>query len=451
MTNHKTNNAEIFAISLGGILQEELAERTCMVYAPLADSAIIVTDSQWKKIVDVIDHGITAEEEIMDTVEALCEADYSVLDQSRVKHEHDFQNLTILPTNRCNFTCVFCYSAKGRSSIELDTKAAIKAIDYFFNENSHDKLSISILGGGEPLISWDKTKEIIVYAKNKAQESNKRLNISITTNGSLLNDEIIDFIKVNNIVTVVSYEILERIQNLHRGHYGKVKSNIQLMFEKGCRPQFNTVITPANVKFLPEIISTAQKDFPEIKYICTDPVILPELYANVEELRAYHDDFIKGFFEARMIGKSLGVIVDCTANISMDCTIARYCPGEMGVTAHGLITLCPCVSSEKELYFNDFIYGKITQEGVEIDRAKLHDLLGEDGYTTPECINCSMKYNCAGGCMYQNKMLSKEFKGETCRFMREFGRRFLFERLNDNMLSETGSDIITILRNEFNQ
>lgn len=451
MTNHKTKKADVFAISLSGILPEELAERAYMVYAPLADSAMIVTADQWNKIVDVIDHGVTAEEEIMDSVDALCEVDHSVLEKSEVKHEHDFQNLTILPTNRCNFTCVFCYSAKGRSSIELDTEAAFKAIDFFIDGNSHDKLSLSILGGGEPLMSWNKTSEIIRYAKNKAQVYGKRLNISITTNGSLLNDEIIDFIKEYGIVTVVSYEILERIQNLHRGHYEKVKSNIRRMLKKGCRPQFNTVITPANVRLLPEIIRSAHTDFPEIKYICTDPVILPALYANVDELKVYHDDFIKGFFEARSIGKSLGVIVDCTASISMDCTIARYCPGEMGVTAHGLITLCPCVSSEKELYFNDFIYGKITQNGVEIDRNKLQDLLKQEGYAKTECTNCSMKYNCAGGCMYKNKMLSKEFKAETCRFMREFGCRFLFERLNDNMLSENGIDIVTILRNEFNQ
>lgn len=447
MKSQKTNNAEVFAISLEDFLPAELAGKVKLVYAPLADSGLIVTLGQWEKIKNVIDRDLVEDKDTMETVSVLTEEDGNILEKSKVRHEHDFQNLTILPTNRCNFKCGFCYSAHGRSMEELEPNHAFAAIDHFMDGNEHERLSLSILGGGEPLIAWNNTRKIIEYAKSKALYSGKQINVSITTNGSLLNDEIIDFIRNNKIVTVVSYEILERIQNLHRGHYETVKYNIHRMFELGCRPQFNTVITTENVDNLREIVETAHAEFPGLRYLCMDPVIQPELFESVEHLRRYHDAFIEGFFEARSIGKEMELTVDCTANISMDCTIARYCPGEMGVTAHGFITLCPCVSSEKEAFFQDFVYGRVSDDGIFIDGEKFQKLMGASGYDSKPCVQCPMKYNCAGGCAYQNKMLSSEFKKETCRFTREFGRRFLFERLNDEIKAE-GMDLITLLKNE---
>ena len=451
MSKHRCNNAEIFALPIKGLVPDSLAKNICIVYSPLSDNAIILNTDQWTLLKSHIDSGIEVDCSLMEIAKDLLDCDFSKLQDSRIKNKYDFNNITILPNNKCNFSCSFCYSAKGRSTTVLDKEKAFKALDFFITPSTNEKITISILGGGEPLLSWELVKDIILYAENRALQFCKQLQISITTNGSLITDEIILFLKQHNITTVISYEILESIQNLHRGHYSEVKIKIRRMFELGYTPQFNTVITPENVSLLYEIVDTAYKDFPGIKYICTDPVILPELYPSVEALKSYHDSFIEGFFKAKEFGMSLGIKIDCTANISMDCTMTRYCPGEMGITANGLITVCPCISSEKEPHFNDYIYGYVSLDDIVIDDEKLNKLLNEDINSNDRCLNCPMKYNCAGGCMHKNKMLSPEYKAETCRFTYEFGRRYLFNKLNMAIFEEYGQDIKTILENETHQ
>lgn len=451
MNKHRCENAEIFALPIKGLVPDRLANNRCIVYSPLADNAIILTTVQWGQLKSHIDTGVKVDPVLMEMAKELLDCNLSKLIDSRIKNKHDFNNLTILPNNKCNFSCGFCYSAKGRSTTVLEKQKVFQALNFFISPTSNEKITISILGGGEPLLSWDLVKDVILYAENRAAQYSKQLQISITTNGSLVTDEIILFLKRHNITTVISYEIIESIQNLHRGHYKEVKENIRRMFELGYIPQFNTVITPENVNLLCEIVNTAHKDFPNIKYICTDPVIMPELYQSVEALKDYHNSFIEGFFRAKELATSLGIKIDCTANISMDCTITRYCPGEMGITANGLITVCPCVSSEKEPYFNEYIYGYVSLNGIVIDDEKLKNLLNEDVNASRRCLNCPMKYNCAGGCMHKNKMLSPEYKAETCRFTYEFGRHYLFNKLNIAIFEEYGKDIKTILENETHQ
>lgn len=445
---HRCENKEIFALQLDGLLPQSHSDVYVLAYAPLADCALILKNDDWDRVKLCIDENVQPYDELMDVVAGLIDEDLYKLKDSAIRSIEDFQNLSILPNNKCNFSCSFCYSAKGRANDELTFDQAKNAIDSFIRETSPQKLSLSILGGGEPLISWTLVKEIIEYAETRAEKYDKTVNTSITTNASLISDEIIEYFKSHRIITVVSYEILEEIQNLHRGHYSLVKRKIERMFELGYIPQFNTVITPENVRRIPEIVAKAHADFPKLKYLCTDPVISQDIFANVDELRSFHNTFIDSFFKAKELGSDLGLKVDCTANLSMECTIDRYCPGEMGVTAGGLITSCPCVSSEKEKGFESYVYGKVTSTGVKVDAGKFKDILGKNLYSNPKCKNCPMKYNCGGGCMHKNNIFPTEFIAETCRFTREFGRRFLFNRLNSYYMETCGQSILQLIENE---
>lgn len=445
---HRCETKEIFALRLDGLLPKYHSDEYVLTYAPLADCGLILKNDDWEKVRKSIDENIKPDNELMEVVAGLKDEDMDKLNNSSIRSIDDFQNLSILPNNKCNFSCSFCYSAKGRAKDELTFVQAKIAIDRFIRETSPQKLSLSILGGGEPLISWPLVKEIIEYTEVRAEKYGKNVDISITTNASLITDEIIEYFKTHRIITVVSYEIIEEIQNLHRGHYQLVKQKINRMFELGYTPQFNTVITPENVHRIPEIVDTAHSEFPSLKYLCTDPVISQDIFPSVDELRSFHDTFIDSFFKAQELGLSLGLKVDCTANLSMECTLDRYCPGEMGVTAKGLITSCPCVSSENEEGFDSYVYGKIGDLGLEIDNARFEKIVGKNLYSNHKCKNCAMKYNCGGGCMHKNNIFPSDFIAETCRFTREFGRRFLFNRLNSYYMESCGQSILQLIENE---
>lgn len=444
----RCESKEIFAMGLDGLLPNKHIHDYLLVYAPLADSALILKREDWLLVKSLIDSNGNLEGDLYEVAESLKQEDIDKLRESAIHGLDDFQNLSILPNNKCNFSCSFCYSAQGRANDELTFQQAQTAIDRFIRNDSPQKLSLSILGGGEPLISWPLVKKIIDYAESKASKYKKLLNTSITTNASLITDQIIGYLIHHNITAVVSYEILEDIQNLHRGHYVLVRNKILRMFDLGYTPQFNTVITPDNVNRISEIVEVAHRDFPHLKYLCTDPVISPDIFTSIEKLRDFHDSFINNFFKARDLGDKLGLKVDCTANLSMDCTIDRYCPGEMGITATGLITSCPCISSEHEAGFDSYIYGKVSEYTLEIDNARFNEIIGQNLHSNPKCKNCPMKYNCGGGCMHKNNIFSPEFQSETCRFTREFGKRFLYHRLNAYYLETCGQSIVEIIEHE---
>lgn len=444
----KCETKDIFAIGLNGMLPTPYSEAYVLVYAPLADSALILHRDQWEAVRQSIDRSESLTGELQDVVDTLTHEDHAKLQDSSIHSINDFQNLSILPNNKCNFTCSFCYSARGRSNDELSFNKAKLAIDKFIRKDSPARLSLSILGGGEPLLSWPLVKECVEYSEQKAKQFGLTLNISITTNGSLVTDEVIEYFKAHHITTVVSYEVLEDIQDMHRGHYKRVKDSITRMFQLGYTPQFNTVITPDNVNRISEVLETVHRDFPGLKYLCTDPVISPDIFHSVTQLRAFHDNFISSFFEARELGRTYGIKVDCTANISMNCTLDRYCPGEMGVTATGLITSCPCVSSEKEKGFDSYVYGKVSETDIEFDMTRLDEILNRNLYSTPRCKDCPMKYNCGGGCMHKNNIFSPAYISETCRFTNEFGRQYLFRQINSSYMEMYGSGIKELIENE---
>lgn len=146
MSKLRCKNAEIFALPIKGLVPDILAENICIVYSPLADNAIILNTDQWTLLKSHIDSGIEVDCSLMEIAKDLLDCDFSKLQDSRIKNKYDFNNITILPNNKCNFSCSFCYSAKGRSTTVLDKEKAFKALDFFITPSTNERITISILG-----------------------------------------------------------------------------------------------------------------------------------------------------------------------------------------------------------------------------------------------------------------------------------------------------------------
>ena len=84
-----------------------------LLYAPLADSVLLVTQQEADRIATAISSPGKADDESRTIVDTLCDV-VPVKDRDgQIHDEKDFINLSILPNNICNFTCSYCYSAKG--------------------------------------------------------------------------------------------------------------------------------------------------------------------------------------------------------------------------------------------------------------------------------------------------------------------------------------------------
>ena len=172
------------------------------------------------------------------------------------------KSLMLLPNNKCNFHCSYCYSANGRTNKEININVLEASIRYFLNSEraKGERLSITVLGGGEPLLSWNILKPALEKAMLMIEQRENTCPISLVTNGSICSDDIIQYCLCHNISLSVSFDILEDVQNSQRGSWKEVSANINRFAESGLDIALNTVISNENVTRMSEMIEHLAKN-----------------------------------------------------------------------------------------------------------------------------------------------------------------------------------------------
>lgn len=416
-----------------------------LLYAPLADCITPVSKKDAQNLAEAIINPGHSDKATIETASTLCDVIPVALRQGHVRNEKDFINLSILPNNICNFSCSYCYSAKGRSSQCLDLGQIKKMIDYFLdrNRNSSELLTISIFGGGEPLLSWEKTvRDSIEYIYSNCGKD-RNVVTTLITNGSLIPNGFTETCKHYNINLVCSYEILRDVQDIQRKHYDLVSGNIAALISEGVVPAINSVITPLNVGRQEEMIATLADMFPLIRHVAFEPVI----NGDINDKESFYKDFAVNFLKAEALATEKEICLTCTALRNVDVTVDRYCAGELALCADGSISICPCVSSPKEPNYNSYIYGQVDDNGVHINHDKLQKLLARNVHSQPWCRDCFAKWNCGGGCI--NNTICNHSMQDTayCRFTRNFLKYILTSRLDKVWIEETGMSITELIGN----
>lgn len=399
-------------------------ENKWLLYAPLADCAALFSFNEIRRI------ATAADQEAKDLLNDITDVIPVAKRDGYVRSVKDFINLSILPNNVCNFSCSYCYSAKGRSSQQLSYAKAKAAVDFFLSpeRNNSEQLTVSIFGGGEPLMSWDEVvKPILCYLHNQETVQHRHIIPTLITNGSILPNDFVSICKNCHVDLVVSYEILRDVQNHQRRHYDLVTGHIRQMIANGIVPAINTVVTPLNVSRIEESLDQLHRMFPEVKYLSMEPVI----DLQMPDRRNFYRLFITHFLKAKNLAEAYGIQLSCSASRKVDQTIERYCAGEMALCADGSLTICPCVSSSAEPHYHSYIYGKIDDDGsVVINHQRLLELLGNNIHSHSWCKTCFAKWNCAGGCMHNNDKNEGLQDLDFCWFTREMTRRLIIQRLN---------------------
>ncbi|MBO7189926.1 MAG: radical SAM protein [Alistipes sp.] len=392
-------------------------------YSPIGRCYVVATEEQF---FEFISKGLY--KEIFSLL-----ADYVPIDQQRkVRTPKDYTLLTVLPNNMCNFSCSYCYSAMGRNKDQLSPSILKKAIDYFF-ESKDDKfdrpLTISFMGGGEPMLSWDVVKFGVLYARQLSISKNIKLNIRIITNGSILNDEHLQFIKEQHIDVSVSFEIIPEIQALQRKHNEIVTANINRLISFGIPVQLNATITPINVNRITEMVEIVNRDYSAVKNIMFEPVVAETMFATPEDMRQFYQQYIEGFIQGRILADKYNISLTSFAYLRTIFPLERACPGEFCITAKGDITGCYCVDSEMMPLFDMTKYGSIN-DNIIFDESKYRNLINNNVYSKPECADCEVRWNCGGGCFHQYNTYGKPYRDEACKFTKDFVKRIVEYKVN---------------------
>lgn len=360
------------------------------------------------------------------------------------KSPHELYQIDILSNYTCNFKCIYCYSAAGRSTGQIDFEHVKALVDYLFRSGlkQENPYIINFSGGGEPLISFPTIKKTVEYIEEVTRGTDYKYNIGLVTNGSLITPEIIDYLQEHRIDMAVSFEILQRLQDKERGSYDKVAANIDMMLDRGYPFGIRTTFTPESVGCMTEMIEEVHSRFPRLKKVVFDVVLAPSLFDTPADLEKYYDTFINEYYKAKELARGYGITLESIAVETLSMIRDRTCEGKIVLTPMGTVSSCARVSSPKEELYDEYTYGAVKDGRLTFDEEKFRSILNTSNiYTQEMCRDCYARWNCGGGCRLFHHSFRPEFEEVRCNFMRKALKRELINVLSDKFRQNTGREL----------
>lgn len=409
-----------------------------LIYAPLTDNVLIAT-AHYLKELEMAAEKHEGSKETLSLLDKLENRELYGKRFYKIKSPDDYLLLYILPNYTCNFSCSYCFSAKGRSNKEMSKSHLTAALDYFIDAKRirEKKLFITFLGGGEPMISWKMVKYGIEYAHERAKAQGIALMLEIVTNGSILSEEIVKTLVRYQVGVRISFEVLEDVQHIQRGRYDKVCQTIQSLTEANLYLEVRAMITPLNVERMEEMVAVLIERFPGIGYYMFDPITDRSTFNDTESTRSFYEKYRFHFFNALDFAEKNGKQLKCAPLRNLGSLVERYCFGELCLTPEGSITICHRIASPSDRDYQRCVYGRINESNqLEFDHDKYRRLISSDTvYDNPSCSTCFVKWNCGGGCMVQNREYSDEIRDVVCEFTRLFSKELLIRRAKSQQLT----------------
>ncbi|MBQ9471552.1 MAG: thioether cross-link-forming SCIFF peptide maturase [Ruminococcus sp.] len=310
----------------------------------------------------------------------------------------------------CNLNCEYCFASQGkyhgdRALMSFDV--AKQAIDFLI-ENSGSRRNLEVdFFGGEPLMNFEVVKEITAYCRSIEKEKGKNFRFTLTTNGVLLDDEVIDFAnkECHNVVLSLDgrKEVHDRLRKTVNGvgSYDVIVPKFKHFVERrGNRGYYmRGTFTHNNTDFTNDIFHMADLGFTELSM---EPVVCPPddpyalTYDDLPVLFEQYEILAKDMLRREKEGKPITFyhyMLDLGSGPCIYKRISGCGSGTeyMAVTPWG--DLYPChqfVGDPKYLLGN--VYDGVTNTAVQ-DEFKLCN-----AYARPDCKDCWAKLYCSGGC-----------------------------------------------------
>lgn len=310
----------------------------------------------------------------------------------------------------CNLACEYCFAGEGeyhgrRALMSLEVGK--KALD-FLVANSGNRVNLEVdFFGGEPTMNWQVVKELVAYGRSLEEPNHKKFRFTLTTNGVLLNDEIVEFAnkEMANIVLSIDgrKEVNDKMRPF-RGGQGSYDCIVPKFMEVAkSRGQTNYYVrgtyTHGNLDFSKDVLHLADLGFEQIS---VEPVVAgaEEWYAIKEEdvpiLKEEYDKLAVELIKRRKEGRGFHFF-HFMIDLEGGPCVAKRLSGCGSGTEYLAVTpwgdLYPChqfVGQEKFLMGN--VYDGIVNTALR-DEFKCCNV-----YAKEKCKKCFAKFYCSGGC-----------------------------------------------------
>jgi uncharacterized protein len=359
--------------------------------------------------------------------------------------------ITLQVTQQCNLRCSYCvysgnYNTRSHQNLKMDIDIAKRSIDFLIAHSIDSPLLSIGFYGGEPLLEFELIKECMIYASSCSR--GKEISYNITTNGTLLTKEIIDFFIQYDVNITVSLDGDKDSHDKNRifsksgkGSFDVIKRN--LIYIKNTYPDFYEKIT-FNIVLDPTNDFEVIDDFFNKDEMVKDSIInadfINENYA-IKKFQRNEKFFIMRNYEifkmyliklnildkgsiSNLISDELEIIKNSIANRYMEEKLPEKChhggpciPGvqKLFVNVKGDFYPCERVSEKSEV----MKIGNI-KDGFYINKAR--KILNVGKITEKTCRNCWAFRFCGLCCAYADNIndLSASIKLKNCDSVKRF-------------------------------
>ena len=310
----------------------------------------------------------------------------------------------------CNLNCSYCFASQGRYHGEralMSFDVGKQALDFLIaHSGTRTNLEVDFFGG-EPLMNWDVVKRLVGYARSVEREHGKRFRFTLTTNGMLINDEVIDFCnrEMSNVVLSLDgrREVHDRTRVDYQGHgsYDRIVPKFQeLVRARGGKNYYmRGTFTHANPDFTKDVLHMADLGFTELSMepvVCApdDPAALTA--EDLEIVKREYERLAVEMLRREREGRPFTFYHYMLDLANGPCVYKRIsgCGSGteyMAVTPSGELYPCHQFVGETAYKLGDVWQG-VTAEDV---RAQFRAC---NAYARPECADCWARLYCSGGC-----------------------------------------------------
>ena len=310
----------------------------------------------------------------------------------------------------CNLNCEYCFASQGKYHGEralMSFEVGKRALDFLI-ENSGTRHNLEVdFFGGEPLMNWDVVKQLVAYAREQEKIHNKNFRFTLTTNGMLIDDDVIEFSnkEMSNVVLSLDgrKEVHDRLRKDYtgKGSYDIIVPKFKEFVERRGNKSYymRGTFTHANTDFTNDIFHMADMGFKELSMepvVCapSDASALTE--ADLPVLFEQYEILAKEMIKRKREGRPF-TFYHYMLDLKHGPCIYKRISGCGSGTEYVAVTptgdIYPChqfVGDAKYLLGN--IYDGISNTEVQ-NEFKLCN-----AYARKECEDCWAKLYCSGGC-----------------------------------------------------
>lgn len=286
----------------------------------------------------------------------------------------EISNLTFIVTDDCNFNCSYCLQKKEKKFI--DNASIETAVNFFYPFLTCDDKNYISFYGGEPLLAFDKIKKTTLLVQEKNKTDNRNIEFNVTTNGTLLTEEMLDFFNHHKYGILLSFDGLAQDKGRKKGTLEQMVRLIEdIQGYPGIDLEINSVFTPKTISTLTESLRFMIESWqPEItiNIATTEEWKTADIVSLKEELKRLTDFLVLFYkknrkvpvknFQAFVPGKTKTKEKGDKKNQVFRCNAGK---GRMAITPGGEVWGCYLFhdyfkTQENHSQYRDYYFGLLT-------------------------------------------------------------------------------------------